>query len=135
VGSFIVGAPDETLEEIQNTLKFAHELDIDVPQLNALGAFPGTSTWNELVAKGYIDEDLHWEKGVYVSEVSPHAVPLPVIRSLIYDYFRSFYLRPETLFKEIFRTFKSSFRMAAFFSNLMRVNQIVETVKQEVDLK
>jgi len=135
VGSFIVGAPDETLEEIQNTLKFAHELDIDVPQLNVLGAFPGTATWNELVAKGYINEDQHWENGVYVSEVSPHAVPLRIIRSLIYQYFQAFYLRPEMLFKEIFRTFKSSFRLAAFFSNLLRVNQIIETVKREVNPK
>ena len=135
VGSFILGAPDETLEEIQNTLKFSHELDIDVPQLNVLGTFPGTSTWNELVAKGYVDENQHWENGVYVSEVSPHAVPLRIIRFLIYEYFRTFYLRPETLFKEIFRTFTSSFRMAAFFSNLMRVNQIIETVKEKVNLK
>lgn len=135
VGSFIVGAPDETIREIQNTLKFAHELDIDVPQLNVLGAFPGTAIWNELVAKGYVDENQHWENGVYVSEVSPHAVPTQIIRSLVYEYFRAFYLRPEVLFKEIFRTFKSSFRMAAFFSNLRRVNQIIERVKQEVNPK
>ncbi len=135
VGSFIVGAPDETIGEIQNTLKFAHALDIDVPQLNVLGTFPGTATWNELVAKGHVDENQHWENGVYVSEVSPHAVPLSIIRPLVYEYFRAFYLRPEVLFKEIFRTFKSSFRMAALLSNLTRVNQIIETVKQEIDSK
>lgn len=135
VGSFIVGAPDETLEEIQNTLRFAHELDIDVPQLNVLGAFPGTATWNELVAKGYIDENKHWEHGIYVSEVSPHAVSLEVIRSLIYQYFQAFYLRPEMLLKEILRTLKSGFRLAAFFSNLRRINHIIETVKREVNPK
>ncbi len=135
VGSFIVGAPDETIGEIQNTLKFAHALDIDVPQLNVLGTFPGTATWNELVAKGHVDENQHWENGVYVSEVSPHAVPLSIIRPLVYEYFRAFYLRPEVLFKEIFRTFKSGFRMAALLNNLTRVNQIIETVKQEIDSK
>ncbi|MFQ6074447.1 MAG: hypothetical protein ACE5KC_04420, partial [Candidatus Bathyarchaeia archaeon] len=118
-----------------NTLKFAHELDIDVPQLNVLGAFPGTATWNELVAKGYVDEDQHWEDGVYVSDVSPHAVPLQTIRSLIYEYFQAFYLRPKVLFKEILRTFKSGFRRAAFFSNLTRINQIKESVKREVNPK
>jgi radical SAM superfamily enzyme YgiQ (UPF0313 family) len=135
VGSFILGAPDETLEEIENTLKFAHELDIDVPQLNVLGAFPGTATWNELVAKGYIDENQHWEKGVYVSEVCPNAVPLPLIRSLIYQYFRAFYIRPKMLLKEVFRTLRSSFRMAAFFNNLTQVNHIKDAVKREVSLK
>jgi anaerobic magnesium-protoporphyrin IX monomethyl ester cyclase len=135
VGSFIVGAPDENIGEIQNTLEFAHELDIDVPQLNVLGTFPGTATWNELVAKGYIDPNIHWETGVYVADVSPHAVPLQTIRSLIYEYFQAFYLRPKVLFKEIFRTFRSTFRMAAVFSNLTRVNEIIEIVKQEVNPK
>jgi len=135
VGSFIVGAPDETRKEIQNTLKFAHDLDIDVPQLNILGAFPGTAIWNELVAKGLVDENKQWENGVYVSEVSPYAVPLQEIRSLIYEYFRAFYLRPEVLFKEVFRTFKSAFRRAALFSNLPRISQIIDRVKQEVNQK
>jgi len=135
VGSFIVGAPDETLGEIQNTLKFAHDLDIDVPQLNVLGAFPGTAVWSELVAKGYVDENTHWEHGVYVSDVLSHAVPLQMIRSLIFEYFQAFYLRPEMLFKEIIRTFRSRFRRAAFLNNLTRINQIIETVKQEVNPK
>lgn len=135
VGSFIVGAPDETRLEIQNTLRFAHELDIDVPQLNILSAFPGTDLWNDMVTKGYINEEKYWEKGVYVSQVSPHAVPFDEIRNMTYDYFKTFYLRPRKLFSEILRTFKSRCRAAAFMSNLMRIDEIVDTVKREISLK
>jgi len=135
VGSFIVGAPDETRGEIQNTLRFAHELDIDVPQLNILSAFPGTDSWNDLVAKGFIDEEKHWEKGIYVSQISPHAVPFEEIRQMTYDYFKTFYLRPKTLSSEILRTFKSPYRMAALVNNLIRIGEIRDTVKREVSLK
>jgi radical SAM superfamily enzyme YgiQ (UPF0313 family) len=40
VGSFIVGAPDETRAEIQNTIRFANTIPIDIPQFNILGVFP-----------------------------------------------------------------------------------------------
>ncbi len=134
VGSFILGAPDENKREIQNTLRFAHELDIDVPQLNILGAFTGTDLWSDLVAKGFVDEDQLWETGVYVPKVSPHTVPFEEIRSMIYDYFRAFYLRPKLLLTEILRTMKSSYRFAGLINNMARFNHIVDTVKQGVML-
>ncbi len=135
VGSFIVGAPDETRKEIENTLKFAYELDIDVPQLNILSAFPGTDSWNDLVAKGFIDEEKHWEHGVYVAQVSSHAVPFDEIKRMIYEYFRTFYLRPEKLLDETLRTVRSRYRMSALLRNSLRVGEIIETVKRKTNLE
>jgi radical SAM superfamily enzyme YgiQ (UPF0313 family) len=135
VGSFIVGAPDETQGEILNTLHFAHKLDIDVPQLNILSAFPGTDSWNDLVTKGFIDEEKYWEAGVFVSKISPHAVPFDEIRQMVYEYFKAFYTRPKTLAAEILRTFKSQYRMAAFLNNVTRIGEIMDTVKKEVSLE
>jgi anaerobic magnesium-protoporphyrin IX monomethyl ester cyclase len=135
VGSFIVGAPDETREEVENTLKFAYELPIDVPQLNILSVFPGTDSWNDLVKKGFIDEERYWEQGVYVCQVSPDAVPFEVIQRMNYDYFKSFYLRPGKLFDEILKTFKSRYRISAFAGNLIRVGEILDTVRRETTLE
>jgi radical SAM superfamily enzyme YgiQ (UPF0313 family) len=135
VGSFILGAPDETRKEIQNTLRLAHKLDIDVPQLNILGAFTGTDLWDDLVARGYIDEDQLWETGVYVSEASPSAVPLEEISEMIYEYFRAFYLRPKLLLTEILRTMKSSYRFMGLVNNIARLNTIVSTLRQGVKLE
>jgi radical SAM superfamily enzyme YgiQ (UPF0313 family) len=135
VGSFIVGAPDETQKEVENTLKFAHELPIDVPQLNILSAFPGTDSWEDLVQKGFIDEEKYWEQGIYVSQISPHAVPFEEIQKMTYEYFRTFYLRPKKLTEEILKTFKSRYRISALLSNLMRTNEIIETVRHEISLE
>jgi anaerobic magnesium-protoporphyrin IX monomethyl ester cyclase len=135
VGSFIVGAPDETRAEIQNTLRFAHDLDIDVPQLNVLSAFAGTDSWNDLVSKGLINEEEHWENGVFASQVSPDAVPFEEITQMVYEYFRGFFTRPGTLFDEILRTFKSKYRIAALLNNFARMGEIISTVKREVSLR
>ncbi|MCK4952477.1 radical SAM protein [Candidatus Bathyarchaeota archaeon] len=134
VGSFIVGAPNETGREIQKTLKFINKLDIDVPSINVLRAFPGTDLWKDLIAKGCIDEDKFWETGVFVSQVSPHAVPFEKICSMIHEHFQTYYIHPKYLLKEISRTLKSSFRMKAVLNNLIRLNQMADMVKQGIVL-
>jgi radical SAM superfamily enzyme YgiQ (UPF0313 family) len=135
VGSFIVGSPDETKSEIETTLKFAWELDIDVPQLNLLSAFPGTDVWNDMVAKGFIDEEKYWEQGVYASQVSPDAVPLEEIQRMIYEYFRGFYLRPKKLLDEVLMTARSRYRFSALLKNSIRAGEILETVRAKTNLK
>lgn len=132
VGSFIVGAPDETRSEIQNTLQFAQKLDIDVPSLNILGAFSGTDIWNDFVARGLINEDQCWETSMYVPKVSPYTVPFEEIRSMIYDYFQAFYLNPKRLLIEALRTLKSSYRIAAALANIPRINAVFDGVKSGV---
>jgi len=122
-------------KEVETTLKFAHELPIDVPQLNILSVFPGTDAWNDLVEKGFIDEEKYWEQGIYACQVSPHAVPFEQIQRMTYEYFKTFYLRPGKLSEEILRTFKSRYRMKAFLGNLLRIDEILQTVKRETTLE
>jgi len=132
VGSFIVGAPDETRREIVNTLQFANKLDIDVPDVNILGAHTGIEIWNDLVAEGLIDEEKYWETGVCISRDLPTPVPYEEVRSLVYEYFRAFYLRPKQLLTEILRTSRSSFRIAAILNNIANFNQFAETLSQAI---
>jgi radical SAM superfamily enzyme YgiQ (UPF0313 family) len=132
VGSLIVGAPDETRSEVENTLKFAEKLDIDVPSLNILGAFSGTDIWSELISKGQINEDECWETAVYVPTVSPNTVPFEEIRTMIYDHFREFYFRPKQMLREILRTLTSSYRLGVLFANLPKINSVINDVKQGV---
>jgi len=130
VGSFIVGAPKETRQEIQNTLKFAQRLKLDVPQFNILGAFPGTDLWDELIMKGVITEDQYWETGLCVSEVSPDAVPYEEIQQMIHDYFYDFLLRPSYIAAQVIRTLKSRYRINVVINNLNRRGAIAESLRQ-----
>jgi len=132
VGSFIVGAPDETQREAVNTLQFANKLDIDVPDVNILGAQNGTDIWNDLVAKGLLNEDEQWEDEICIPRDVPTPVPYEELRSLIFEYFRAFYLKPRQLLTELLRTSKSSFRRAAALENLVGLPQVIETLSQAI---
>ncbi len=132
VGSFIVGAPDETQSEIINTLQFANRLDIDVPDVNILGAHVGTDIWNELLAKGLLDEEKQWEDEVCIPRDVPTPVPYEEVRSLIFEYFRAFYLNPKQLLTELLRTSKSSFRIAAALQNIVGFPRLIETLTQAI---
>jgi radical SAM superfamily enzyme YgiQ (UPF0313 family) len=126
VGSFIVGAPDETIDEIQNTIEFAKRVPIDLPQFNILGAHPGNDIWNEFEAKGLLKVDEHWETGVGVCKISPTAVPCDEIRQMTRDAFFQHVSRPGYLITQIAKTLKSSYRMNVIVNNLSRIGEIRE---------
>ncbi len=129
VGSFIVGAPLETRQEIKQTLKFAEELKVDVPQFNVLSAFAGTDIWDELRTKWSLDEEKYWESGVMVPEVCSDAVPLEEITRMIHHHFRHFLLRPSYIVEQGFKMLKSPYRMNVLISNLNRANEISDSVR------
>ncbi len=127
VGSFIIGAPDETREEIWNTINFAKRVPIDLPQFNILGAHPGNDIWNEFVTKGFIDPEEWWEKGVAACQVHPHAkVSRNEIMQIMHDAFFQHVYRPTFLVKQIAQALRSSYRMNVFVNNLSRLAEIRE---------
>jgi len=128
-GSFIVGAPNETRKEIKNTLKFAQQLALDIPQLNILCAFPGTDLWKELKVKGILNEDQYWETGAVVSKISPNTLPYEEIEQIVQEYFRSFFLRPRYLLTQTIKLLKSSYRSSVVLNNLSRVGSISESLR------
>jgi radical SAM superfamily enzyme YgiQ (UPF0313 family) len=129
VTSFILGAPNETREEIQNTIKFAQQLQVDIPQFNILAAFPGTNIWEELKMQGVLDEDKYWETGVLVPEVSPDSVPCEEIEQIIHEGYRRFLIRPSYILAQWFRILTSSYRLNLLVNNLKRFDTIAESVQ------
>jgi anaerobic magnesium-protoporphyrin IX monomethyl ester cyclase len=124
VGSFILGAPDETLSEMQHTLDFVKRIPIDLPQFSILGAHPGNDIWNEMVAKGFLNEDEHWETGIAVSAIVPTAVPLEEIRPMVNRAFFNHFTRPKFLVEQFAKTLRSSYRTNVILSNLTRLREI-----------
>ena len=126
-GSFIIGAPDETREEMWHTVKFAQGVPIDIPQFNILGAHPGNDIWNEFVSKGFLDPEKWWEKGVAVCEVYPYAkVSRDEIMQIMHNAFFQHVYRPTYLVKQAANTLKSLYRLNVFMNNLSRISEIRE---------
>ena len=123
VGSFIVGALDETYDEVINTLNFANRIDLDVPEVNILRTHAGTDIWNELVAKGLLDEEICWEDQIFIPKYFSTPVSYEKLRELISKYFRSFYLNPEQIMVELLRSATSSFRTKIFMQNLSDIQK------------
>jgi anaerobic magnesium-protoporphyrin IX monomethyl ester cyclase len=127
VGSFIVGAPDETRQEIQNTINFAIRNRIDIPQFNILGAHPGNDIWNEFEAKGLLNAEEHWEGGIAVSEICPTAVPLSEIKEMTHNAFRRHVSRPSFIIEQFAKTLRSGYMRNVILSNVVRLAEIRES--------
>ena len=50
-GLFIIGLPDETVQDTWDTINFARSLDLDHIKLNLFVPYPGSETWDRLRAR------------------------------------------------------------------------------------
>ncbi len=58
--AFIIGAPDETEDEIMQTYDFIKKSRLDTVTVNRLIPFPGTPIWEYASKKGFVSEDMDW---------------------------------------------------------------------------
>lgn len=114
-GFFIVGFPGETVEDINNTIRFSLELDLIRANFFTYLPFPGTESFNELKRKGKLEGlDL---KRFYFTNASytPDGIDRKTLKSLQRKAFLGFFLRPGILVKNFmqvksFNHFKFLFR-------------------------
>ncbi|MCW4021117.1 MAG: B12-binding domain-containing radical SAM protein [Candidatus Bathyarchaeota archaeon] len=128
VGSFIIGAPHETENDIQETLNFARRLQLDIPQINVLGSFPGNLIWKEFKEKGFLNEDKYWETGVCISDIYPGTVPLDQMREMIRIFYHRLLRSPRFLIKQMLLTAGSSYRLNVAFNILVRLSTVRKSV-------
>ncbi|MEA3477752.1 MAG: radical SAM protein [Bacteroidota bacterium] len=78
-GFFLIGSPDETIEDIKESFRFAAKLNLDTFGFNRLCAYRGTPLWQEYVDKGIIDDQLDWNKWFKCSDIDPSILPSHVV--------------------------------------------------------
>jgi radical SAM superfamily enzyme YgiQ (UPF0313 family) len=103
LGSFILGAPFETDRHIENTIKFACSLPIDLAQFNILGYQAGSILWEEAVKNKKISEEemfipasLHRGLGNF---------SLEKLEEYEQEATERFYLRPLYVINQIYQAF------------------------------
>src|SRR5258708_7371551 len=74
-GFFVVGNPDETVEDMKATFDFASRLPLDTFGFNRLCVYRGTPMWQEYVKRGLVDDATDWYKYFKCSAIDPTCLP------------------------------------------------------------
>jgi len=100
---FILGNPDETLEEMQQTIDFACSLPLDRAQFTIATPFPGTTLWDRIDREGrWLAQDYD-QFGPYENVVYFELGRLRAenVHKMYRRAFRQFYLRPSHLLRKV----------------------------------
>ncbi len=95
-GTFIVGLPGETKETIQETIKFAKEINPHTLQVSLAAPYPGTFLHKQATENGWLNEaeaELIDESGVQIAPLHyPHLSHTEIFES-VEEFYRKFYFR------------------------------------------
>ena len=101
LGSFILGYPGETAEEMDQTIDFSIKLDPDYSQFSILTPFPGTPIYYELKQKGLLATE-DWSKYTVLDSVVNYeklGLSKKLVERKLNKAYLKFYTRPKYLFK------------------------------------
>jgi hopanoid biosynthesis associated radical SAM protein HpnJ len=95
-GTFILGLPGETSETIEETIRFAAEIDPHTIQVSLAAPYPGTELYRQAVDEGWLDAahaELIDGQGVQIAPLHyPHLSHTEIFESLE-SFYKRFYFR------------------------------------------
>jgi hopanoid biosynthesis associated radical SAM protein HpnJ len=95
-GTFIVGLPGETQETIQETIRFAREINPHTIQVSIAAPYPGTALYRQAQEEGWLPNDdatLVDEHGVQTAMLSYPNLNRTEIFDSVEAFYRKFYFR------------------------------------------
>ncbi len=103
IGFFIIGLPGETEETMEDTIRFACELDPIVANFSMATPFPGTEMREIVEEKGWLLVRDYDDFAFFESKASFEMPGLPaeLVERKWREAYRRFYLRPERIFKTL----------------------------------
>ena len=104
--TFILGAPIETKQHFEKTIKFACSLPLDIAIFRPLSYCPGSDLWDEAVKQGKIMKN---EKIIIAdSERDLSSFKAKELKEFSSNAFRRFYIRPKYIIQQILKMMKSN---------------------------
>jgi radical SAM superfamily enzyme YgiQ (UPF0313 family) len=95
-GTFILGLPGETKETIEETIRFAIEVNPHTIQISLAAPYPGTFLYKQALENGWlVDENaqLLTERGIQAASLNyPHLSHTEIFQS-VDDFYKRFYFR------------------------------------------
>ncbi len=99
-GTFIVGLPGETMETINETIKFAREMNPETLQVSLASPYPGTHFYNYVKENGFLVQDVYNDEAGYQKcTVSYPGLSSQEIFDAVERVYRSYYFRPKYFIK------------------------------------
>ncbi len=101
-GTFILGLPGETRDTMQETMRFAREMDSETIQVSLASPYPGTAFYDHALENGFIKpEDMVDETGYQKCVINYPNLSGEEIFSTVEKFYTSYYLRPRYIFKAV----------------------------------
>ena len=99
-GTFVLGLPGETRETIEETVRFAQEINPHTLQVSLAAAYPGTALYRQASENGWlrqVPDSLVTGDGIQVSSLEyPHLSHREIFEALE-NFYRRFYFRPRKI--------------------------------------
>jgi hopanoid biosynthesis associated radical SAM protein HpnJ len=98
-GTFVVGLPGETKETIEETIRFAQEINPHTIQVSLAAAYPGTVLYQQAQENGWLLDQSHMvgDTGIQVSSLNyPHLSHEEIFEALE-QFYKRFYFRPRKI--------------------------------------
>jgi len=107
-GFFMIGFPFENRIDIQDTIRFAKELDCEIVEFNKVIPYSGTELFDLVKTSGYLlNETIDAVRSYHEGLITTHRVgdmSSEEVKSLIQRAYRQYYLRPKKMC-DLLRTF------------------------------
>ena len=100
-GTFILGLPGETPETMEETLRFALEIDPHSIQVSLVAPYPGTEMYAQAVKEGWLVQEggKLVNNGIQNAAVSYSGLSQDEIFEMVERFYRRFYLRPRPILR------------------------------------
>jgi len=99
-GTFILGLPGETSSTIQETVRYACEIEPDTIQVSLAAPYPGTELYRQAQEQGWLQlhtGDLVDAHGVQVAALNYPGLSQTEIFTSVEGFYRRFYFRPRKI--------------------------------------
>lgn len=98
--TFVLGLPGETRETIEQTIRFAKEIDPDTIQVSIATPYPGTELYDEALKNGWlVSSELVTDSGIQQAALEYRDLSREDIFNSVEGFYNRFYFRPKPILR------------------------------------
>jgi len=108
-GTFILGLPGETKETIEQSIRFAREMNPETIQVSLASPYPGTHFYQYVQDQGFLVQNVYNDEAGYQKcTVSYPGLSGEEIFDAVERFYRKYYFRPTYVFKAVKKMVRSA---------------------------